>query len=249
MRSVNTQRFLAYAQLPRVICAARSHYAEAEALYLLGKQPGKIILPCLILITLQENRTGKMIDRVGYLAEQTGKTDASRHTGIRAHHGPVGLVLRHAYVLHSRIQSGHAARGRKRKQVADKQVFFLAYHDLRQRLAVRRKHLVQFQFIAGTLGLVGVKDLDFRKLMSQQLQRQQRRAAHVAKADECQDKTGFFLPLPRLQHSECVLETNIQNPRPMHTHKIGQFTEGRTARCQAADCLKLGKFIQIMDIK
>ena len=35
----------------------------------------------------------------------------------------------------------------------------------------------------------------------------------------------------------------------MHTHKIGQFTEGRTARCQAADCLKLGKFIQIMDIK
>ena len=85
--------------------------------------------------------------------------------------------------------------------------------------------------------------------MSQQLQRQQRRAAHVAKADECQDKTGFFLPMPRLQHSECVLETNIQNPRPMHTHKIGQFTEGRTARCQATDCLKLGKFIQIMDIK
>ena len=190
-----------------------------------------------------------MVDRVRDLAEQAGEAGAARHAGIRAHHGAVGLVLRHTHVLHRRIQSRHAARSRKRKQVAGKQVLFLTDHDLRQRLAVRRKHLVQLQLVPGALGLVGVKDLDSGKLMSQQLQRQQRRAAHVAKADEREDKTGSLRPLPRLQNGKCVLEADVQNARPMCAYKTGQLTGGRTARRQAADSLRLGKLGQIMDIK
>ena len=85
--------------------------------------------------------------------------------------------------------------------------------------------------------------------MSQQLQRQQRRAAHVAKADEREDKTGSLRPLPRLQNGKCVLEADVQNARPMCAYKTGQLTGGRTVRRQAADSLRLGKLGQIMDIK
>ena len=85
--------------------------------------------------------------------------------------------------------------------------------------------------------------------MPQQLQRQQRRAAHVAEAGEREDKAVLLRPLPRLQHGESILKADIQGARSIRAHKTGQFAGDRFDRRQAADSFLFGKLGQIADVK
>ena len=180
-----------------------------------------------------------MVDRVGDLAEQARKVRLPRHARVGAHHGPVGLVLRHAHVLHLRIQPRHAARGRKGEQVAAEQILFLTDHDLRQRPAVRGEDLIQLHLIPLALRPVRVEDLDLRKLAAQQLQSQQRRPAHVAEADEREDEAVLLRRAPCLQDGKRAGKRCIQYARAVRAHECRQFPFRRGRRGQAADALGL----------
>ena len=168
-----------------VIGGSCRHNAQAEALDLLGKQTGIVYFSRLIAVALQKNRPGKLVHRVGHLAEQAAEMGFPRLSGIGCQHGAVGRILGHPHVIDAGIQPRHAPRGSKDKQVAVKEPFLRADGHFWKPLTVPLpQNLVQLHFIPGAQGLVGVINGDLAQLTAQKLQPGQHRAAHIPQSHQ-----------------------------------------------------------------
>ena len=147
----------------------------------------KVAASRLVPVGLEEDAAGQLIHGVGDLAEESGEPGRPGLGGVGLKHFPVLFELDHAHVP-GRADGGYAPGGGEEEDVAVEEGFRVPEDDPGLRPI---QNLVQLQLISLTKGLVGVVDPDLGDLVAQELQRRQKRAAHISQAHHGQPEFRF----------------------------------------------------------